>query len=220
MTTSLRKIRLKSLNKARIKVGTSLVFAAAIAMFLICAPETWAHKVNVFAYVENDKIVVEGYFSGKAKAVDCTVRLFDAAGNRIHEGKTDSAGLYTVKTADLSKLSGDIRIVLSSSDGHKSEFMLSPQDSDQAVKNQSQTSGVTAALQDDKGTRPGIVDESQLIKTVEAIVDARVRKLLAERKDNGPSLVEIIGGIGWVLGIVGVWAYFAAGNKTAEKRTS
>jgi nickel transport protein len=34
------------------------------------------------------------------------------------------------------------------------------------------------------------------------------QKLLMEQKMKGPGVTEIIGGIGWIFGLVGVWAYF------------
>jgi nickel transport protein len=34
------------------------------------------------------------------------------------------------------------------------------------------------------------------------------QRLLLEQKTREPSLTEIVGGIGWILGIVGIAAYF------------
>ena len=44
------------------------LLAAVIGMLCVALP-CWAHKVNVFAYVEGDKIVVDGYFSKSNKAM-------------------------------------------------------------------------------------------------------------------------------------------------------
>ena len=189
--------------------------AAALA---IVAPESWAHKANVFAYVENDKIVAEGYFSGKAKAVYCAVQFFDANGGKIHEGKTDSNGVYSVKIADLPKISGDVKVVISSSDGHKADFTIKSQDLNQsAAEAPSEIARASDPKQNVIAQSP-VQDHSLLKKTVEDIVDARVRKLLAEQKDKGPSVVEIIGGIGWIFGIVGMWAYFKPKKQIAENQ--
>ncbi len=190
----------------------------AAAALAIVAPESWAHKANVFAYVENDKIVAEGYFSGKAKAIDCAVQFFDANGGKIHEGKTDSNGIYSVKIADLPKISGDVKVVISSSDGHKADFTIKSQDLNQSA---AETPAEIARASDPKQNviaQSPMQDHILLKKTVEDIVDARVRKLLAEQKDKGPTIVEVIGGIGWIFGMVGMWAYFKPKKQTGEKQ--
>ena len=81
----------------------------AITLLLFPSVSGWAHKVNVFAYVEGDKVVVEGYFSGNVKAQDSPVEVLDSDGKKILEGKTDSKGMYSFKLADLPPIKGDIR---------------------------------------------------------------------------------------------------------------
>jgi nickel transport protein len=38
-----------------------------------------------------------------------------------------------------------------------------------------------------------------------------------EQKMRGPSVTEVIGGIGWIFGLVGVWAYFINRKRTEKK---
>ena len=90
---------------------------------MICPP-TWGHGVNVFAYVDGQKIFVEGYFSGKSKAVDSVVEVFDAQGNKLHEGKTNNNGVYSFKVLDVVPVRGDLRIVLKAGPEHQAEFRL------------------------------------------------------------------------------------------------
>ena len=188
----------------------------AVVMLAIVAPESWAHKANVFAYVENDKIVAEGYFSGKAKAVDCAIQFFDVNGSKIHEGKTDSNGIYSVKIADLPKISGDVKVIISSSDGHKADFTIKSRDLNQSAAEAPSEIARDSAPNQNVIAQSPMQDHIFLKKTIEDIVDARVRKLLAEQKDKGPTVVEIIGGVGWIFGMVGMWAYFKPKKQTAE----
>lgn len=55
-----------------------------------------------------------------------------------------------------------------------------------------------------------VVDQAALQALVEAAVEkkiAPVRALLVAEKEKGPGLTEIIGGIGWLVGLAGLAAY-------------
>ncbi len=48
-------------------------------------------------------------------------------------------------------------------------------------------------------------------RIVNAALDAKlspIKRLLGEQVEAGPSLRDIIGGIGWIFGLIGVAAYF------------
>jgi nickel transport protein len=38
-----------------------------------------------------------------------------------------------------------------------------------------------------------------------------------EQKMKSPGVAELIGGIGWIFGMVGVWAYFISRKRTEKK---
>jgi nickel transport protein len=58
----------------------------------------FAHKVNVFAYVEGDKIYSESYFNDGKKCVDSKIEVFDNQENKLLEGITDENGEFSFKT--------------------------------------------------------------------------------------------------------------------------
>ena len=70
-------------------------------------------------------------------------------------------------------------------------------------------------------------DASALKKAVEEGLDSKIQpilrmlgeqqKLLMEQKMKGPGVTEVIGGIGWIFGMVGVWAYFISRKRTEKK---
>ena len=53
---------------ARVSHLKYVSFLTAIVVGLLFSSNVLAHKVRVFAYVEGDKLIVEGYFSKSAKA--------------------------------------------------------------------------------------------------------------------------------------------------------
>jgi len=205
----------------------------AITLLLLSSISGWAHKVNVFAYVEGDAVVVEGYFSGNVKAQNSVVEVLDSEGKKILEGKTDEKGICRFKLADLPPINGDIKIVLEGGMGHKADFTLSqadlPVSTQKTPAPQPNTQKTLTAAPALVAVQPSaqVQDSALMKKIVEDAVDEKIQplvkmlgnqqKMLMEQKDKGPTITEIVGGIGWILGIVGVAGYFM-GRK--RKRTN
>lgn len=199
----------------------------AIALSLLCGTTGWAHKVNVFAYVEGDTVVVEGYFSGKVKAQNSPVEVFDSNGKKILEGKTDKKGIFRFKVSDLPPVKGDIKIVLEGGMGHKADFTLRADEMPRAAHTPTtpQEQSEDKATESPVAAQPSVQaqDPAVLRKLVEEAVDKKIQplvtmlgnqqKLLMEQKDKGPTLTEILGGIGWILGIVGIAGYIMGRNR-------
>jgi nickel transport protein len=212
------------------KVVGSLLTTATL--LLASSASGWAHKVNVFAYVEGDAVVVEGYFSGNVKAQNSVVEVLDSDGKKILEGKTNEKGIWRFKLADFPSIKGDIQIVLEGGMGHKADFRLSQ--ADLTVSTQKTTA--TQPKTQETTTAPALVavqpsgqvqDSALMKKIVEDAVDEKIQplvkmlgnqqKMLMEQKDKGPTLIEIVGGIGWILGIVGVAGYFMGRSRKRTK---
>jgi len=215
-----------------------LVVLIALVVILFEIDPVLAHKVNVFAYVDIDKLTVEGYFSGKAVAVDCPVELFDGQGRKLMEGRTDDKGTWSVKLADLPPIKGDLVVVLAAGSGHRAEYTLPSADlasplmavqrleaGDPAKQDRSicqasapadsaSSAGLTA-LPQSPTSLTAVSGEALFARLdrLEAMLSAQ-QKVLMEQKIKGPSMTEIIGGIGWIFGIVGVAAYFMSRKRT------
>lgn len=216
------KIRREEL-KSNFGVKTLCCLAIAIALLQLSGVSGWAHKLNVFAYVEGDTVVVEGYFSGNVKAQDSLVQVFDSGGKKILEGKTDSKGMYFFKLAELLPVKGDIRIVLDGGMGHRADFTLTASDLPTTFQ-ESQTTQlkskeeVTGAPSLAANPSMKVQDISEVKKVFEQTLDQRIQplvnmlgnqqKILMEQREKSPTIAEIIGGIGWIIGIVGVAGYF------------
>jgi len=214
-----------------VKVVGSLV--TTVTLFLFCATSGWAHKVNVFAYVEGDSVVVEGYFSGNVKAQNSVVEVLDSDGKKILEGKTDEKGIWRFKLADLPPINGDIKIVLEGGMGHKADFTLSQAEllgsaqKTSAPKPKNEETKIAGPHLAAAETSVQVQDPALLKKLVEDALDQKIQplvkmlsnqqKMLMEQKDKGPTMTEIIGGVGWILGIVGVAGYFMGRSR---KRTN
>lgn len=202
---------------------------------MVLGPLSWdvhAHRVNVFAYVEGDSVVVQGYFGGKAKAMNCPVVLFDSSGKKLAEGKTDSKGLCSFKIAELPSFSGDLKVVLEAGSGHKAKYTVKAGELPDAASSRKPDAAdeSKSPVQKAVSTEPSpkaaqampAVDEKRIIGLMDQALDKRIgtivkmlgnqQKLLLEQQKQGPGLTEIIGGIGWIFGLIGVAAYFMGRN--------
>lgn len=112
------------------KVGVAMkgnvvtFFARTLAVFtllLLWNTPTLAHKVNIFAYVENGVVFTESYFPDGRKVEGGGVEVYDKGGKKVVEGKTDQEGRFSFP---LPSAKGDLNIVLLASMGHKTSFLL------------------------------------------------------------------------------------------------
>ncbi len=70
-----------------------------IILTLIPAGFAHAHKVIIFAWVEDGMIFSESHFGSKREAKNCSIRVMNGKGLLVHEGKTDNQGKYSFKIA-------------------------------------------------------------------------------------------------------------------------
>ncbi len=105
-------------------VGFCLLLSIPAVILIIGVDECLAHKINVFAVVEKDSLIVEGYFPGNVKAQNSPVDVYDQSGSKIAHGKTDTKGILKISLADLKPIKGDLKVVISTGDGHKSEYVV------------------------------------------------------------------------------------------------
>jgi nickel transport protein len=203
----------------------TLIGLMVVAMVLLFAVQSaHAHRVNVFAWVQGDRVYVEGKFSGGRKVKDGQIIVTDADGVELLTGKTDDQGEFSFKIPQKTEL----KIVLLAGVGHRGEWTLSVEDlqtseSDpRAAGNDSRIMPAAPGteLQNARGTRvralqPGLT-EKDIQSAVEKALDrklAPVFKMLAESRQQGPTASDILGGIGYILGLVGIGAYIHSRRK-------
>ena len=66
---------------------SAIIFA--IFLLVLTVGLANAHKVNVFAYAEGGTIHTESYFADGKAVEGGVIKVFDAAGRKLFEGKTD-----------------------------------------------------------------------------------------------------------------------------------
>jgi len=198
-------------RKPRLRWRAALtVLALCIFVALPMVSHVWAHKVNVFAWVEGDTVFVEGYFPGGKKSQDSLVEVFNPAGTKLLEGRTNEKGEFSFKIPERI----DLTIVLTASMGHKNDFIVPASDFQEGASAPSTPAQVFAGRAEDTSAHPA--DLSQLEGMIDRALDrklAPVMKLIRDTRKEGPTVTEIIGGIGYIVGLFGLVMYFKSRNK-------
>jgi len=179
-----------------------------------CIVPAQAHNVTVFAWVEDSTVHVESKFAGGRTPKNAPVEVYDAAGNRLLQGETDENGKFSFTAPQKS----DLKIVLQAGMGHRAHWTVSRAEfgggpaassADAAASEAAAADTVrTAAAPAETG-----ITKAELQEVLERALDKKLKPLMrlaAESQKSGPSLNEIIGGIGYIFGLVGVAAYVHA----------
>lgn len=193
------------------------VFFLFLAISLLAHSTSLAHRVNVFAYVDGGEVVVECGYS-KSKPVNRgTIEVLDqATGKVLLRGATDEGGRFRFPVPEAARTSGNgLRIVLIAGEGHRNEWIVEASEYTGAapattpvVVPEGMTDGSPNIAE-----RPaaGGLTRADVEEVVNAALDAKlgpIKRAVLERPEDGPGLKEIVGGIGWIFGLVGITAYF------------
>ena len=186
------------------------IFMFIIFLFLYSST-AYAHKVYLFAWAEGDMIHTESYFSGNKKVRDGTIKVYNTEGKELVTGKTDENGEFSFKIPEIA----DLRIVLESSMGHGAEYLFKKSEFSPDSTASAETLSNTDISQEPR-TRITI-GKDQLQKEIETALESKLKPVIRElaklREDKGPGVTEILGGIGYILGIMGIVAYMKSRRK-------
>ena len=168
--------------------------AAACFLLLVLAPHAYAHRVNVFASVENGRVKVEAYFSGGAKAKNCDVLVYGAGGAERLKLKTDAAGEANFAPAKAE----DLKIVVETPDGHRGEYKMKAAElgaSDIARK-------AVPSQAAEAPARDG--DETADLKAKLAALRAQLGEM--RKAQDNISARDVIAGLGFIFGLTALCA--------------
>ncbi len=175
-----------------------------------------AHRVTLFAWVDGDTIHTQSKIGGGKPIKNSPVIVYDPRGVAILEGKTDENGMYSFKIPQKT----DLRVVLNAAMGHSAEWTIRAEEIAQSAMEShgSEKPDSFSAIPPADAT---VVQKRDMIyetpkadltkEEIEAIVNSALDKklqpvveMLAKAFDRGPGPTEIIGGIGYIIGLVGI----------------
>ena len=109
------------------------VFPVCLAVIL-CASQSFAHRINIFALVEAGQIRVECKFSKKSPAQNSPVTILDkASGKQLALKNTDDQGiaLFPV-TAEMKSAPLGLIAHINAGEGHENDFEIEKSELDGA----------------------------------------------------------------------------------------
>ena len=194
-----------------------------LAVGLVSTPAL-AHRVLVFAYAEGGSIYVEGKFVPNTPVRQGKVLVLDQKTEKVLlTGKTNDQGKFSFKIpAQAAAQKMDLKIVVEAAMGHQGEWLLKAKSYLPGVKAASAapapaspppaaSSGPAAA-----GAKTATVDAKMLEEVVNKALERQlgpIKEMLTELSIHRTSLPDILGGLGYILGFFGLWAYFQSKKK-------
>jgi len=176
------------------------------------------HNIQMFATVNGTKIEGRAYTSDLSPVADAAVTLFSAGGQQLQQTTTDADGQFTFSVEGR----GDYQLVLSAPGGHRAEFPIGQEEfsSDVPASNQSEAPSAAPAAESAAGPstqQPTVQQPSQAPSAAGESLGSQIddlRRQVVELRQQIDSYEhktrwhDVLGGLGYILGIVGVAYYF------------
>ncbi len=105
----------------RYKQHSRTFFLFLLGAVILLPLSAFAHRVNLFAYLERGRIYTESYFSNGQPAQG-KIKVFDNSNDTLLlEGENDKEGLFSFPSPPAVKT---VRIILSAPMGHRCSYTL------------------------------------------------------------------------------------------------
>lgn len=191
-------------NRSRSK-AFHMCLLLGLLMTVIMVKPAFAHKVFVYAWVEGDRVYTESYFSAGNKVKNGLVQVFDSKGKKLLEGHTNEKGEFSFRPP----VKDDLRIVLIATMGHRGEFLLKADELGiESSAKDTVPKKETKEATKETSTDTAEADVKQIKKIFEEVLDTRLQPIahaIAKlREEKGPGITEIVGGIGYIFGLMGI----------------
>ncbi|MBD5417683.1 MAG: cobalamin biosynthesis protein CbiL [Desulfovibrio sp.] len=208
-----------------------LLPVALLLAALALPADALAHRVNIFAWVEGENIVVECGFNRAAPVRDGLVTVYDAAdGKELLQGRTNERGVFVFALPEPVRHGHGLRIEINAGEGHVNDWTMTAAEINEArdlshgFQQNAQASAAPAApasaaitpaepAPDTKTAADGPLTAPAVRAIVAETLNsglAPIRRELAALSSPGPSVRDIVGGLGWIMGLVGIACWFMA----------
>ncbi|MCP3891162.1 MAG: hypothetical protein GY702_20195 [Desulfobulbaceae bacterium] len=194
-------------------------------IFILVSSTVYGHKIRIFAWEEGDTIHTESKFSGGRVAQKAAVTVIDKeSGALVISGTTDKDGLFSFSLTNPEALKNNpgnsLEIIVDSGDGHKNSWLYHITDQAQAAPTPVVTKPTTKEKPLPQPGPPGqatlSITGEELTLLIEEALDKKlspIHRTLAENSEQGPNIQDILGGIGYILGLAGIAAYMKSKTK-------
>ncbi len=191
-----------------------LLSLAILVAGLLHASPAAAHKVNVFAYAEGGTVYTESYFNDGTPCRNSHIVVYGENGAVVAEGTTDAEGQFSFPIGRPQ----DLRIVLEASMGHKNGVRLSA--AEIGGEGSAEEPGPSPEASEEAGSEAGapLMDTAALEEVLDRVLAKRLKPLREtlvrmEQAQEKPSLPTVLGGIGFIVGMAGMYLWGRSGRR-------
>ena len=193
-----------------------LIITVLLGWLIITAPTALAHKVSIFAWVEAGQVHTESKFSGGKKVKAGKIEVFDHEENKVLEGATDAQGHFSFPVPSKAT---SLNIVLKAGMGHGNHWIITAQELGAA--------GPATTPEEMDGTEPEAnspmaengdsLSDQTVQRIVGRVMDQKLAPIKAHMEDQAWGLRDILGGLGYILGLVGLASYLQNRKQRSAK---
>ncbi len=213
---------LKTEESAKKTLNAALL---ALIVFLMIVPQgAQAHRVNLFAWFDGENIVGRAYYLNGRPAMEAVLKVKKEDSTESFHLKTDKEGRFSFTP----KGPGNYELVLQAGQGHmaKAVVKIKPVTASRSSKGNGSAQGnadAKAAFYKEKEKPPkedsvikGVPGSIKKCQDMEKTLDRLLRRQLEPIRrelealavsQSKVTLRDVISGLGYILGIVGIWAY-------------
>ncbi|MDD3446991.1 MAG: carboxypeptidase-like regulatory domain-containing protein [Zavarzinia sp.] len=178
----------------------------ALALILAVVEPATAHRLKLFATVEDGAITGYAFFIGGGRPEGSTIVIRDAQGIEVHRTATDAEGRF----AWTPPAPGAFTVTVDAMDGHMAEARLDAQRFGAVVDAAVPAAPAPPGNAVSTGTPPAPADTAMIERAVDRAVERQLRPLL-EAYDAAEGRVrfnDVVSGIGMIVGLagIGLWA--------------
>lgn len=189
-----------------------------VLLLLLCAVvPLWtttahAHRMLIMAWVQGDRLVVETAFGTGQIGANIAITVQDAVtGDELLSGTTDAQGLYEAALpATALERRAPLLVHATDGAGHMAEQTIAPDELpalailSTASPSPPEATGL-ASMPDHSPDQLSMLLQQTVAEAVRQEITPLRREILA-LSQRGPGIPEIVGGIGWIVGLAGLGA--------------
>lgn len=172
-----------------------LPLAARLALVVLVAIDAYGHRINLLVLPEGARAMGHAYYADGTPASGASIAVHDVSGTVLAQLQTDAEGHFEFTPGG----SGTFTFVVETDDGHRAEAAVALGAADTSTVPQPQPA---AAM------RPGDEIERAVQR---AIAPMRLQLDAYEQKTR---FRDILGGMGYIVGVVGLLAWWKSRRGT------
>ena len=204
-----------------------ILFCGLVLMSILFCQSAHAHKASIFAWIQGDTIHTQSNLMGDKRPNQALVEVFGENGKLLLQGRTDEQGQFSFPAPQKSHL----KIVLNAGGGHRAVWSVTPLDFAEAasesghvhthdVTAQSDPIGTNKINPSENAAIQAGVTREEIAALVASALDQKIAPVMAKLAEMDQKRIipaDIIGGLGYILGLVGLAAFMNYRRKIKDK---